>query len=265
MGDIIDVKIYGDGSRKYPYKVRTLSCDRANECSLYKEGKCLKIPGFLSPVCPVGDANLVDTVTKYANRCQGVLNRWREHPSYNKLNRPPYAYIALVGDDVLVNVSSVSIDKDLNIRDPGFGGDIVFVPKEKFTAEFVTKLISFRPHAIMGGLIRDYSEKTVPYILRQISELLPKVYEQLDQKYKRLTPNYVGRLAYISTCNPESEFKDVNGIFHIEGDELVCDDWKSAFLPFGSKTSNLRVKLTDSLKVEITDNNQVLPTTKFVY
>lgn len=59
--------------------------------------------------------------------------------------------------------------------------------------------------------------------------------------------------------------KDVNGIFHIEGDELVCDDWKSAFLPFGSKTSNLRVKLTDNLKVEITDNNQVLPTTKFVY
>lgn len=265
MGDIIDVKIYGDGSRKYPYKVRTLSCDRANECSLYKEGKCLKIPGFLSPVCPVGDANLVDTVTKYANRCQGVLDRWREHPSYNKLNRPSYAYIALIGNDVLVNISSVSIDENLNVHSPGFGGNIVLIPKEKFTAEFVTKLIDFRPHAVMGGPIKNYSEKTVPYILQQISELLPDVYEQLDPKYKELIPNYVGRWAYISTCNPAAEFKDTNGTFHIEGDELVCDNWKSAFLPFGSKTGSVRVKLTDNLKVQITDNNQVLPTTKFVF
>ena len=264
MNNIIDVKIYGDGSRNVPYSVRITTCNRANECSLYKEGKCLRIPGFLSSPCPVGDTNLVDKVTKYANRCQGVLTKWREHPAYNKLNRPSHTYIALIGNDVLVNVSSVSIDKDLNIHDPGFGGNIVLIPKEKFTAEFVTKLISFRPHAIVGRLIRYYSEETVPYILQQISELLPDIYEQLDPKYKGLTPNYVGRWAYISTCNLESEFKSTNGIFHIEGDELVCDDWKSAFLPFGSKTGSVRVKLTDNLKVQITDNNQVLPTTKFV-
>ena len=39
MENLINVSIYGDGSRKYPHEVKAIYCNRADECELYKAGK----------------------------------------------------------------------------------------------------------------------------------------------------------------------------------------------------------------------------------
>lgn len=263
MDNLIDIKIYGDGSRKYPYEVKAISCDRANECSLYKDGRCLRVPGILCPLCCVGTSRIIDRSTKYAKRCHDMLEKYREHDKHNKLKRPLYQYIGLVGDDVLINIPHVRIERDTyNITDPGFGDNIIIIPREKFTPEYVVRLLKFCPHSFSGSPIHEYKEKVVKIALRQIKELMPKLYQKVIEIYPESanwSVDYIGRWAYLTTCNRECTYQG----FKFDGDYLVRDDWKSAFLPFDAKSAEVKIKATSDMRVQITDNNQVLETTKF--
>lgn len=264
MNNIINVNIYGDGSRKHPYKIKAINCDRAHECSLYKDGKCLAIPGLLSPSCCVGKIEVIDKSTKYAQRCDDMLSKWRRHECYNKLKRPVYQYISLVGNDVLVNIPHVNINKDtFDIGDPGFGHNIVLIPKDKFTPEYVVRLLKYRPTSLMGNSIVEYKNKIVQTVLKNISDLMPDIYQQVILLYPESSTwsvNYIGRTAYLSTCNRECTYDG----FRFDGDTLVKNDWNGLFLPFGAKSAEIRIKVTDDMLVKITDNKQVLDDTKFV-
>ena len=39
----INVGLYGDGSRGARLRAEYIACDRAEECSLYKSGKCFNV------------------------------------------------------------------------------------------------------------------------------------------------------------------------------------------------------------------------------
>ena len=260
---IIDVNIYGDGSRKYPHKVRQIECDRAEECSLYKDGKCLQKPTIFGSYCKVGHTSIVDQATKYAKKHDEMMAKWRQHECYNKLKRPLRRYIDTVGNDVLLDITYVNIDPEtMKISDAPFGNSIELVPREKFTVEFADKLLKYTPHGFFEK-IKSYKTEDVPFILKRISEVFPDIYNgllELDPSYKDMVPNYVGKWAYISTCNRDCTYDG----FRFEGSDLVKDDWRSAFLPFGAKSAQVRIKVTDDMKYQITDNKQVLPTTKFL-
>ncbi len=268
MNNIININIYGDGSRKYPYKIKAINCDRAHECSLYKDGKCLAIPGLLSPSCCVGKIEVIDKSTKYARRCDDMLSKWKSHECYNILKRPVYQYIALVGNDVLINIPYMHINKDtFDIESSLFGHDIVLIPRDKFTPEYVVKLLKYRPTFYVGNkvaeYIAEYKNNVLQTVLKEISDLMPDIYQQVILFYPESSTwsvNYIGRTAYLSTCNRECTYDG----FKFDGDTLIKSDWNGLFLPFGAKSAEIRIKVTDDMLVKITDNKQVLDNTKFV-
>ena len=45
---------------------------------------------------------------------------------------------------------------------------------------------------------------------------------------------------------------------------IVCDCYNSSFAPFRAKRAEIRVKLSDEMEVEITDNGQVTDATVFL-
>lgn len=77
-------------------------------------------------------------------------------------------------------------------------------------------------------------------------------------------PERVLRQQY-DVAHAQAVYKDINGnIFRFEGNELVCDCYKSAFAPFRAKQVKLRIELTDEMQVEITDNAQITENTVFL-
>lgn len=263
MENLINVSIYGDGSRKYPHEVKATYCHRADECELYKEGKCLCMSSLFGPYCPIGETRIIDKSTKYAMRHTDMMSKWRENDKYNKLERPLNRYIVTVGDDLILYIPFIHIDKEtLNISDAVLGSYITIIPRERFTVEFADKLIKYRPYGFNGEII-SYQAEHIPFIIKRIKDVLPNIYDELiklNPSYKDIVLNYVGKYAYLSTCNRECIY---NG-FRFDGDYLVNDDWHGAFLPFGVKSGSLKIKITDNMTFKITNNNQVTATTKFV-
>ena len=120
----------------------------------------------------------------------------------------------------------------------------------------------------MGGEITDYQAKIVPMLLHQLSQLCPDLFEAFTTAYPDYNikpPNWIGRYAKLSTCNREVEYTDLQGnLFHFDGDDIVCDCYRSSFLPFDGSPAKLRIAVTDSMTVKIADNNQVTNETIFV-
>ena len=49
-----------------------------------------------------------------------------------------------------------------------------------------------------------------------------------------------------------------------DGKRMVCKEYKSGFLPFGTSKAEVIITLTDDMTVKITDNAQVLDDAVFV-
>lgn len=120
----------------------------------------------------------------------------------------------------------------------------------------------------MGGEIADYQVKTVPMLLHQLSQLCPKHFKAFSLTYPGFEikpPNWIGQCAKLSTCSRKATYKDSNGnTFYFDGNDIVCDQYRSAFLPFGGSPAKIRMAVTDNMKVKITDNSQVIDDTAFV-
>lgn len=263
----INVGLYGDGSRGARLRAEYIACDRAEECSLYKSGKCFNVTTFLGLRCPIGDRRSVDVGTKQSKAFRNMKVQVRADPLYAKLNYPSDEYIGRIGDDAYLCPPFVKIEDwngRLNVSDPGFGCNWIIVKRETLTPENLNRICSYRPRSLMGNTITNYQEKTVPNFLRQLSQLFPDEYAALIAEYPEYAgkkPSFVGRIAKLATCNPACEYIDGNSVFRMDGDWLVCDCYKSAFAPFWGKDAMLKIQLTDEMRVKITDNAQVLPET----
>ena len=92
------------------------------------------------------------------------------------------------------------------------------------------------------------------------------MYEKLISdypKYKEIVPNFVGKKALIKSLVDGVTLKDSKGTFVKDGDYLVSECWKSAFLPFGSRQAEVKIKITDDMYYEIIDNSQIDENTEF--
>ncbi len=271
MEKLINVGLYGDGSRKARLRAEYIYCDHADECSAYKEGKCFRVTTLLGLRCEFGYVNRVDGGTKQSKMYYRLYKKVKADEHYHKLDYAYNIYITRIGDGALLTPPYVRIELQggrLVCSDPGFGSNRVFVPLNALTPENIKRICEYHPHALIGGVISDYQEKTVPMFLHQFSQLFPEHFKAFTEAYPDYNikpPNWIGRYAKLSTCSHETEYADSNGNrFHFEEDDIVCDQYRSCFLPFDGKSAQVRMTITDSMKVKITDNNQVTDQTVFM-
>ena len=271
MEKLINVGLYGDGSRKARLRAEYIYCDHAEECSAYKEGRCFRVTTLFGLRCEFGRINHVDGCTKQSKMYHRLYREAKADEHYHKLSYPSNTYITRIGNGVFLTPPYINIElqgERLMCHDPGFGGNRLFVPQEVLTPENIKRICDYRPHALMGGEITDYQAKTVPMFLHQLSQLCPELFEAFTTMYPDYNitpPNWTGRYAKLSTCNRKAEYKDLQGnLFHFDGDDIVCDCYCSSFLPFNGSLTKLRMAVTDSMTVKITDNNQVTNETIFV-
>ena len=278
----INVNIYGMATRKAPARAEYLYCENCEQCSLYKEKKCFGVTTFLGRRCPFSHISSVNLgcTTRSAKYVEGK-NKVNADPMHSHLSYPTEKiYIYTCGNTILLNLPFIQIKKDsegnLSIDDTTslFDlGNIVATTKEKLTNKVLNNICSSVPRTFFeNSPIKSYKTDDIPNFLIQLKRLLPDVYERFVEEYPEYNKsfkdiNFVGRKAYLSTCCPDPKivYKDRNGNeFHFMNEKTIyCTTYHSAFIPFGGKECNLTMKVTEDMTVTITDNNQVLETTRF--
>lgn len=278
----INVMLYGGFDMKSKNRAEIVMCDRCDKCSLYKKNQCLSVTAAFSDHCKFGKVNKIQGYTQRAMKRYGFDEKYKKDECYGKLSHPTDWRVAILDDVIVFNLIFAICDKErwnnwehkweeldhYNVRECGFRtGTYSYIPLEELTSEVLNKILSYIPRTMMGyDEIKDYQKKIVPNILFELSKLLPDVYEKLITdypKYKKISPNFIGKKALIKSLADGIILKDRGGIFVKDSDYLVSECWVSSFLPFRSKQAEVRIKITDDMYYEITDNSQVDENTEF--
>lgn len=273
MQNLINVGLYGAGTRDSRLRAEYIYCDMAEQCSAYREGKCFCVTTLFGARCGVGVVTSIDGGTKRAKAFTKVSAEARQNPRYGELSYPSNTYVTKIGNTAFLTIPytwlEITPGGDLIVGDPHLSTNKLTVGADRLTPKNIMAICKARPRAIIGGEIRDYQEKIVPHFLRQFKALFPKRFQRFVEEY----PDYevpvcswLGRRAKLATCNRSAEYIEPvsKSKYRFEGDWLVCDDNKSAFAPFGATGGEIRVKINDKMVVEITDDDQVTEDTVFI-
>lgn len=281
MMENINVLLYGNTATTRGC-AKITSCDRKDQCSFYKKGQCISVPRPLHGYCEFGN---VDTIPGYTTRSKGAYafeKKYKDDPLYRVLKRPDDWRIGLIGDVVVFQLVYASCEKkewdDFNKRWKDSNVYLMnqerstntysYIPVSELTPQVLYDIFTYEPKSIMDHkIIAAYTEKIVPHTLFDLSKLLPTVYDAFISaypEYQNVVPDFRGRIAKVSTLVDGVDLKTNHGVFIKDGDYLVCDAYKPAFLAFGAKSCEARIKITDDMVYEITDNSQVDANTEFV-
>lgn len=281
----INVDLYGGkgifGGREKPLEADEIFCDRFEQCTFYKEGKCLRCRSLLSPTCKFGRNNIIKGYTSRAMKYYDFKNKYQSDDVYDKLNYPK-KLVAVIGDNLYMNLKYTLVRKrretdekwrrDVDgyiISEAGFCSGDVFIPLNEVTDDLLYAIFSYKPHAIMGGVIEDYQKKVVPDILQDLKKVAPDIYNNFIVKHHEydIAPNYIGKNAYVNSLKPNTKFKYKGCEWLYDGEYISTENFDiglySPWFSDGVKRSDIKMKVTDKMLFEINDNSIVDEDTKF--
>lgn len=141
-----------------------------------------------------------------------------------------------------------------------------FIKKTDLTAEVLTKILTYKPKAIMGGEITDYQNKDIPNLIKSIIRYSPELTEILRETGLNVdlsVPSNVGRKAVLQTLNLNIYVRIKDDRFFWDGTKLKAISRLSVIclLP-----GEWEVYLTPSSRLEviIENENQVNENTEFL-
>lgn len=274
----INVGLYGGksifGGREKPLEADTIYCDSTDKCSLYHEGKCLRVRQFGNTVCKYGRTVQETGYTSRARKYEAFRSKYRNDECYSQLNSIGETYFAVIDDWLLFKFSYVSVSTNKETgnlainTENHFGSHFSFIEKNKCTAEFLKKVFDSKPRTFFDNkIISDYRAKVIPEIMAGIKKEMPDLYQELISLDASLgnKPDYKGKTAFISTMVDGSELKDRKGnVFLLSNGKLTCKNYNSHLLPFNSRCAEIVIPVTEKMTYEIDDNSQADENTRFM-
>lgn len=278
----INVELYGGkslfGGRETPLEADIIYCDCSENCSFYRDNKCLNCRSFLGATCKKGKVETIKGYTSRAKKYSEFRARYKNDNEYGRLNYPS-DLAALIDDELWLNLQFVHVRKakkddskwQINefgyiITDGAMLSNILLLPLSDLNIELLNRIFSFIPYAIMGGEIKKYQNTTVPNIINQLKIIVPDIYYKLIQKYPKynIKPNYIGKYAYVRTMTNGSILTDAHGNKAVLKDgKLYCESFTKGFVPFRGKNANCIIDIDEKQTYKITDNSQCDENTKF--
>jgi len=247
-------------------RVIAYSCDKTNKCSHFNKGKCVCENRFLGQIlCP--NAKRINNYSPTTSRSR-KYNTWKSE-AYEK-----YSTDILCANEKLCKVACymyipLPYLKNM-VNSLPYVENEHFISDESFNIDTIQEIITFRPQALMGGIISDYQEKEIPRFIRQFKEEFSDLYEEWSAKYKDTAKKYeisasnVGRRAYINSLKQGSEIYDHHdNKWIVDGEYIICKQWET-WLPFGETPTIVKIKITDDMDYKITDESVIDEDTKYV-
>lgn len=277
MNKIINVTIFEPHNalfkeqRNDKSECKTVSCSNSDNCSLYKNGKCVLINTFGSG-CPYGIKSREVGPTKRASKYGRWISERKEKYKevYKKLGSND-SIMAVVGDYIFLPYAHMGLEKDIPFvtKSGLFGGTGGFLKLVDFTPNMIHKLVSIIPMSLLGGPITSYETEVVPIFLKHLSEVMPEKFNEFVEAYpqyeKYRNSTNVGRKAMLSSIKVGvGLFKDIHGgLWSWDGTYLISTNSKMSF-GLVNKFEEIRVKPLGDHEVKISDDGQVSKNTKFL-
>ena len=281
----INVMLYGGksifGGKETPIEADEIFCDRASECTFYKENKCLRCRAMLSPSCQFGSTKYTKGYTSRAKKYYDFKTKYERDEMFGKL-KDPSKLIAVMGDTLYMNLKYTLVRKRRDtdekwrkdvegyfISEVGFCRGDVFLPLNEVTNTLLYAIFSYEPRAMMGGIIEDYQKKVVPDILQDMRKVAPELYKKFISEYPQydFTPNYIGKKAYINSLKPNTKFYYRNRTWVYDGEYISTTNFDLGLSsPWWNQTNDgadVRIKVNDKMTFEVKDNSIVDEDTKF--
>ncbi len=236
-----------------------LFCSDPESCDLFvKEQSCLHCSA-MQP-CKFGKKVGVDGPTRASRSYFSTIDKWRKEnaaffgllkdlKAYNRVFRThghfylPYSFmIGTFGD--------------------GYPLESKWVAEADLTATLLEKICTARPRAMMGGEITDYQKKEIPKFISDLHMHYPEIFVLLpdEQKARLATVSYVGRKADLLTCAP-GNYVFARTSWAWDGEFLTG---KSMLFQPVAGDIEIKIKPKAGAVVEISNNAQVLPSTRFL-
>lgn len=284
----ICVNLYGGkgllGGKESPLEADEIYCSEAASCSYFKQGLCLKCRAFMAPeICGYGKVVRTKGYTSRAAKYYDFKRRYANDPVYNRLKYPSDCFCAVMGDKLYLYTNYVDCHKrterdekwrrDVDgyiIGNCGFGCNYLCLPKAEATNELLKAIFSYRPTALMGGVITAWHEKRVPQILQAMKKCAPDIYGRFVAEYPEYVfeDDYIGKAAFIETLKNGTVFSVNGNDWRISGEYVetineIDIGLGSPFWTQGGTKSRLRIKINPKMTVKITDNGIVDDDTRF--
>lgn len=288
----ICVNLYGGkgwfSRKETPLQADIIYCDRADECSFYKSGKCLECRTLFHRGCDFGKTETIKGYTSRAAKYYDFKEKWKSDPLYNKCDFPTKR-VGLLRDVLYLNLSYVEVHRYNSerygetyrtatdgyvVEDPGmFGGShYVFIPVDELTDDLLKKILSYSPHTVFDyKTIKDYQEKVVPDISLGLRCVVPDLWSRFIEKYPEMdvAPNYVGKKAFINSLKPGTVFEDDKKRKWVYDGSCVRSLGEisiglySPWLTQGAEMTFAEFKVNDKMTFTVTDNAMVDDDTRF--
>ena len=164
------------------------------------------------------------------------------------------------------------VEKSINgyiIKTSGFNVPSNFIPLKDVTNELLYNIFSYTPAAMLGGKIEAYHDEVVLDILQTMKRIVPDIYNKFILKYPQydITPNYIGKNAYIYSLKPNTTFEYKGYTWVFDGEYVSTTDFKlDSDLPWWFQEKSyidIKIKVTEKMTIKINDNSIVDENTKF--
>lgn len=280
--EVINVGLYGGkglfGGRETKLEASVISCNMHESCSLFKNNQCVRVRSLGNQSCAYGKEETVVGYTSKAKKYHDFRNKWKNHEAYGMLKHPP-AKLGAMGDFVFFPYPHVGISetekKELKLVDPWkINRGKQFIELERFDVDFIHRLCSFKPQAMMGGEISKYQKEVVPSFMTHLAEVMPDLYEAFTTAHPEFSGkiDHVGRKAYLKTLNPSpildanKNYPNLDSAWYWDGELLTYTGGHISRISVikDYEIENIVIRPTDKSVVTVADNNQVNQKTVFV-
>lgn len=281
----INVNLYGGknlfSGKEVPLEADEIYCDRAEQCTYYKNNTCLDCRDFLAPCCKFGKVVTTKGYTRRAKKYYDFKRKYQDDEVYSKL-KYPNDRVAIMGDELYIRYDYGTVRKRTE-KDEKWRKDVegyiismechrknVFIPLNEVTNSLLFAIFSNEPRAMMGGVIETYQDKIVPDIIQTLKRIAPKIYKQFIEEYPQFKkePNYIGKQVYVNSLKPNTRFmvKDKYWLFdgkYVSTSEVDIGCSSPWWLQRGVH-SDVKIRVNDKMTIEVNDNSIVDEDTRFV-
>jgi len=220
--------------------------------------------GGFGKSCPYGVQRTEVGPTRRARKFHTWINERRERYKHIPYLKGVKNKLAFIGEYVYLPYSFMSMNKEVFEKPSSFClSGSCFLPVEQWNIATVESLISYRPQAMMGGVIRDYQREQVPMFIQHLREQARNLFDQLDVETQARAISPVGRKAYIATLREGAVFniKDVEWTW--SANAFTCKNGSSTFLPISGEV-HTTIYPKDHEVIEVQSEDQVYELTEYL-